>query len=114
MSFAANEQKKITSFTELKQVYRRLFAERYLWAAAINMGCYRLAGLSRAEKKGILKEYGKKLEKGGVKDVRPGAQECTFKHLSNTWKVDPRTMQDLKEWLKEEGQYFIEEDSEEQ
>lgn len=103
-------QKRVKSFDELKEVYCKLFAERYFIAAAINLGrCCGLAGLSKAEKKSIIEEYRQKLEKGEVKDVKPGAQECTFKHLSNTWRVDPRTLQDLKNWLKEKGQYFIEE-----
>lgn len=102
-------KKKVTSFADLLDVYSVLFAERYFWNAAIKLGYYRTAGMSDAEKVNILKEYRQKLEKGEVKDVKPGAQDCTFKHLSNAWKIDPRTMQDLKAWLKERGKYFIKE-----
>lgn len=112
--FRYTQKKKVASFDELKEVYCDLFAKRYFIAAAINLGHYdKLERLTKTEKQSILKEYREKLEKGEVKDVKAGAQNCTFKHLTNTWQVDPGTMQDLKEWLKGRGQYFIEEETQE-
>ena len=107
------EQKSIGSFKALIDLYCDLFAERYFWHAAIKLGYCRTAGMSTEEKQNILKEYHRKLEKGEVKDVSAGVQECTFKHLSHTWQVDPRTMQDLKEFLKEEGEYYLKEEMQE-
>lgn len=110
--FRYTQKKQVASLNELKEVYCDLFAKRYFIAAAINLGYYdKLERLTKTEKQNILKEYREKLEKGEVKDVKAGAQKCTFKHLSNTWGIDPRTMQDLKEWLKGRGQYFIEEEA---
>lgn len=107
MSHAENEQKKITSFAELIEVYKKAYEERYFWHAAINMNCFFPARLTTAEKQTLIQRYQQALKEGKVKDVRPGAQECTFKHLAFTWKVDGRTLNDLKEWLKNRNQYHL-------
>ena len=112
--FRYTQKKKVASFDELKEVYCDLFEERYFLKAAIALGYVMgLAGMSDEKKQNIMEEYYRKLDKGEVKDVSANAQECIFKHLSNTWQIDPRTMQDLKEWLKEEGEYYLKEETQE-
>lgn len=108
--FRYAQKKQVASFDELKEVYCDLFEEIYFLKAAITLGYFMgLAGMSDEKKQSIMEEYYRKLDKGEVKDVSANAQECIFKQLSNTWQVDPRTMQDLKAWLKERGKYFIKE-----
>lgn len=105
------EQKRISSFGDLINLYCDLFEERYFLNAAINLGyCIGLAGMSAEKKQNIMEEYYRKLDKGEVKDVSANAQESTLKHLSCTWRIDPQTIQDLKEFLKEEGEYYLKEE----